>query len=133
MKVYISAHSPDVAEEAALFINNNNDNPDIHFHVVSTWHSKPRIKKDEQCTDWEMTEKVTVNFCEIEKCDVLVLIAGPYKYTGGKFVEAGYALGLGQPVVVVGRRENFMLFHENVTLCEGLERLAETLISIRNQ
>lgn len=54
---------------------------------------------------------------------VLVLLAGPDKYTGGKFVEAGFALGRGFDVVVVGRIENGMLHHPSVTNVADVESL----------
>lgn len=47
---------------------------------------------------------------DIKGSDALILLAGPEKYSGGKFVEAGYAMGKGKPVVIVGRRENMLLW-----------------------
>lgn len=49
------------------------------------------------------------NFNDIRWSDALVLIAGPEKYSGGKFIEAGYAFGLGECVLILGRRENLQL------------------------
>lgn len=43
--------------------------------------------------------------------DALVLIAGPDRYPGGKFVEAGVALGRGIKIVVIGRLENMLMWH----------------------
>jgi len=46
--------------------------------------------------------------------DALILLAGPDKYSGGKFVEAGIAIGAGKRVIVIGRRENMLLWHPQV-------------------
>ena len=57
----------------------------------------------------------------------LVLVAGPDRYPGGKFVEAGIAMGLGKPVVVLGHRENMLLWHPDVHAVETIDRLVEYL------
>jgi len=49
--------------------------------------------------------------------DGLILLAETEGHTvpGGKHVEMGYALGLGYPVCVIGRRENTLQSHPQVT------------------
>jgi hypothetical protein len=51
---------------------------------------------------------------DVMSCDVLVLIAGPDRYSGGKFVEAGIAIGAGKRVIVMGRRENMLLWNPDI-------------------
>jgi hypothetical protein len=53
----------------------------------------------------------TEDVIDVINCDSLVLVSGPDKYLGGKFVEAGIAIGLGKRVIIIGRRENMLLWH----------------------
>ncbi len=98
-RVYISAHEPGDARTLAASLKG------YGFLIESTWHDQvegsPGFLPD--------AEKAGRNFPQIENADVLVLIASPGLVTGGKFVEAGYALGYGTSVVILGRRENGLL------------------------
>lgn len=105
MDCYISSHHPVPANEVAEILQS------AGHRVVSTWHvGDPPPNK----IDWQ--ERTIHNFQQIKDSEIHILVSGDDKYRGGKFVEAGYALGLGKKVVVVGRRENGMLFHPNVFL-----------------
>jgi len=66
-------------------------------------------------------------------CDALVLVAGKEKYSGGKFVEAGIAIGLGKRVVVLGRRENMLLWHPLVTSVEEPEDISGALYDLSSR
>ncbi len=110
MKVYISCHHPDPANELA-------DSLAAAGHtVVSTWHREttPRPTADDFGA-W--AEKTAANEAEIETCDVLAVIASADHVSrvkcvpGGKFVEAGYARRAGKMLVTVGGVENGALWH----------------------
>src|SRR5262249_55092997 len=88
--VYISSHNLEEAEALAEKIRA------AGHVVVSTWHAEVY---DPQ---WAMSPAArdgsAVNLALIEhRADVLVLQSGPDKYPGGKFVEAGFAMGKGCP------------------------------------
>lgn len=103
MRIYISCHHPDPANELAAALT-------VAGHeIASTWHTDtaPRPDRDD-ANAW--AQKANDNFEQIAGADALVLIAGPDKYPGGKFVEAGYAIGLGKEVYTVGRVENGILY-----------------------
>ena len=66
---------------------------------------------------------------KISESEYLILISDDERVPGGKFIEAGIAIGMGKAVVALGKRENVMLFHENVVLCETKEKLYAELTS----
>lgn len=104
--VYISSHDFAGAKALAARLEA------AGIGVVSTWHNETPIAGGRGCppTDREYWDlKVRKNFGRMRCADVLVLVAGPDKYAGGKFVEAGYALASGTEVVVLGRPENGMI------------------------
>lgn len=101
MKIYIAAHDPRLAEAFAA------ENSDHEF--TSRWHKKPFYPTDHHTLD-ERFEIAIEDFNDIKRAEALVLISGPGKYPGGKFVEAGIAYGLGMPVYFVGRRENMLTY-----------------------
>ena len=101
MKVYLSCHHPDPARELAERLRA------AGHQIVSDWHEdgEERPAPDDVKT-W--CYKAGHNLDQIKTADVLVLIAGPVRYPGGKFVEAGFAYGIGVNVIALGRRENGM-------------------------
>ena len=107
MRVYISCHNPDLANDLAAVLKA------AGHEVVSTWHSDPgpRPARDDAGA-W--AAKTVDNLAQIGAADALALIAGPERYPGGKFVEAGYALCACVKVFTVGGVENGMLHHPGV-------------------
>lgn len=102
MKLYVSGH--DAAQARALA-----EKLKAKGHVVlSTWHDTDERPELGDSVAW--AKNANRNFCQISESYALVLLAGPDKYTGGKFVEAGYAIGQGVPVFILGRTENGMLW-----------------------
>lgn len=108
MKVYVSSHDIGKAREAAAAI-------DAAGHaVISTWHvGDGPMKRSAEMTHDEMRGKAKANLHQVNVADVVLLVAAPdgEKVPGGKFVEAGAALGSGKRVVIWGRRENILLNH----------------------
>lgn len=122
MKVYISAHHPDPANELSDALTA------AGHQVLSTWHRdgpRPDIS-DEPA--W--AEKACDNFDLIDKVDALILIAslahisGTNRVAGGKFVEAGYALGVEKRVYTLGGVENGMM-HAALNVADVAELLKE--------
>ena len=120
MKVYVSCHHPDPANAVA-------DALEAAGHtVVSDWHRSDDPPPDRDDGEaWAV--KAAANFTRILGCEMLVIVAGPERYPGGKFVEAGFALGLNKDVITVGRVENGMLFHPTVEHADDAEALLKLL------
>ena len=125
MKVYVACHSKEEAAEAASSLRA------AGFDVSSTWHTSHRaFLPTVEHTEDQRTTIAREDADEVRGSDALLLIAGPEKYSGGKFVEAGIALGRCRPVVVLGRRENLLLWHPSVHQVESIGEAAEVLIRI---
>lgn len=84
-------------------------------------------------TDEEKEEIADTDVADVGRSDVLVLMAGPEKYSGGKFVETGIALGQKKPVVVYGRRENMLLWHHNIIQVDTESDLIDVLVALDQQ
>lgn len=101
MKIYIACHSRELAQEFAASLKGH--------EVTSRWHGKEFLPTGDH-TVAERHAIAIEDLNDIKRADALVLIAGPDKYSGGKFVEAGIAYGMGKPVYVVGRFENMLTY-----------------------
>lgn len=66
------------------------------FRVVSTWHEPGN-------DDMPLSAQAERDLSEIEECRYLVHFTGGGK--GGRIFEAGYALGYGKDLLIVGLRE----------------------------
>jgi len=120
VKVYISSHDVERAREAAAAVEA------AGHSVVSTWHlGTGPMKRAADMTADEMTNKARANAHQIGLCDALLLVASADKVPGGKFVEAGIAIGRGKRVVVWGDRENLLLHHPAVTAAAAIETVVE--------
>lgn len=105
MKVFITASS----KWTGLFWK---EYLERHGHmIVSTWHDRPFFKLS---IDDDKTKIADFSFEQIKDSDIVLLIDDPDTVPGGKFVDAGFALGLGKKVVLVGRRENLKMHSSSV-------------------
>lgn len=84
-------------------------------------------------TDEQRRRLAETEVSEVRSSDALVLMASDRLVKGGKFVEAGIALGCGHPVVVLGRLENLLLHHPEVTQVIGIVELLNTLGRLRGR
>lgn len=118
MKVYISSHCIHAARHVASEL--------CFLHeIVSRWHDGSRPMGRSRDKSHEQKQKIAIeNIDEVSQADVLVLISAPGMTPGGKFIEAGVAIGNDIPVIVLGERENLMLFHPMV-------HVAETVFEVR--
>ena len=114
MKVYVASHDRWAALHVASVLEDKG-----HF-VTSMWHYKD-FNATSLHSEAERAEIAAEDVADIRRADALVLIAGPDKYSGGKFVEAGVAIGLGKRVVVLGRRENMLLWLPGITVIDRPE------------
>lgn len=117
MRIYIASHSRELAEEAAAVFERK------AYVVASRWHRKEFLPTEAH-TEQERIVIAQEDYDDIASSDALILLSGPDKYSGGKFVEAGIAIGMGKPVTVVGRRENMLLWLPTVSVVETVELAA---------
>lgn len=103
MKVYVASHDRWNAHAAAGRLI------DAKIDVTSRWHTKEFLPSSDH-TESERADIATEDYDDITIADALVLLSGPDKYSGGKFVEAGIAIGQNKPVFVIGRRENMLMW-----------------------
>lgn len=99
VKVYIAAPFP--TREVAIRVMHMLERQGIE--VTSRW-----LKEDDTLSD----EHARKDLDDVARADVLLAL-NPDEYankgTGGRHVEAGYALALNKPIVLVGERSN--IFH----------------------
>lgn len=122
MKVYISSHCILAARHVAAELRD-------HGHeIISGWHRGTGPMG--RTRDKSLVDRVTTaarNVDEIPLANALVLVSAPDFGPGGKFVEAGVAIGNDIPVIVLGRRENLLLWHPMVYEAEDIEEVCGIL------
>lgn len=103
MKIYIASHDQRAARRLAGVLTR------AGHQITSRWLHKKFLPTDsfDLPTRWGLANE---NYDDVRRSDVLVLIAGPDRYFGGKFMEAGFAHGLGKHVLILGRRENMQCY-----------------------
>jgi len=120
MKLYIAADDQTAARHAAALCRR-----DGHT-IVSTWLNQPFNRTAEHTVD-ERQALADRDVDEVLAADALVLLAGPEKCPGGKFVEAGIAIGCGSEVHVVGRIENMLLWSTAARHHASVEAMLEDM------
>jgi len=104
MKIYIASHSQRDAYAASFILKRDG------FEITSRWHDNPDFLPTVSYTAEQRVAIAQEDFDHVTLADVLVILAGPEKYAGGKFIEAGIAIGQGKRVINVGRRENMLMW-----------------------
>jgi nucleoside 2-deoxyribosyltransferase len=125
MKIYVASHSQEKALEIAKLLQDNG------HHITSRWIYQP-FNDTVTYTETQRQQIAEEDTDDVLISDILVLIAGPDKYSGGKFVEAGIAIGANKPVIIIGRRENMLLWHKNIIALDDPQILPETLKEFKN-
>jgi len=126
MKFYVAAHDRLLASLVAGVITR------AGHECTSTWLKNEFLTTEKHTIE----ERMSIAFEDVEdvcRSDVLVLVAGADKYSGGKFVEAGLAMGRGIPVIVIGRRENMLLWHHSIMSVDTPEMAAKVISNIEQQ
>ena len=98
MRVYIAASLPllSFAKIAAEGLANEG------FSITSTWHEgEPSISFERAMSHDEHRHLANRCLDEIGDADALVLLYGGESTRHGSYLETGYAMGLGKPVVAV--------------------------------
>jgi hypothetical protein len=120
MKIYVACHSLERGKQVAEVL-------ELKGHeIVSRWLNEPFNKTG----TYSLSERhriASMDADDVSSCDCLVLVSGPDKYSGGKFVEAGIAMGLGKRVVVLGFRENMLLYHPGIQEIEQISEFEPSL------
>lgn len=121
MKIYVASHCRWAALYVAKVLSENG------LEITSRWHEGPFYPTD-RYTFLERQRIAAEDIEDVTRADVLVLVAGPDKYSGGKFIEAGIAMGQNKQVFVLGRRENMLLWSEKVVSVNALPQLLRALL-----
>lgn len=120
MKVYVAAHCRWAALHAASVLR-------AAGHTInSTWIDQP-FHPTESVPPEDRAVIAAQDACDVAEADALVLIAGPDRYPGGKFVEVGIALGRDKAVIVIGRRENMLMYHPRIVQVDTPEQAVKAL------
>lgn len=90
--------------------------------IKASWLDGSFGKTDEYSED-QRRQIAATDAAEARSCDGLILVASPYRVPGGKFVEAGVAIGCGIPVYVIGHRENMLMWHPLVIQVDSVDDL----------
>jgi hypothetical protein len=124
VRVYISCHHPDPANELADILKT------AGHTVVSLWHREPSPRPAaDAVTEW--ADKAGHNFNFIRACDVHVTVCDGQPHPGGNHRESGFAQGIGKKVAVVGPVENGMQRHAAVKQCADAAELLDWLAEAR--
>jgi len=103
MKIYVASHDRWAACHVADVLKAKG------HEITSRWHSQEFLPTEAH-TELDRAKIAQEDVDDVSASNALVIISGPDRYSGGKFVEAGIAIGQGKPVVVIGRRENMLLW-----------------------
>ena len=114
MKLYIASHSQEEARKIASICSQ------AGHEITSRWLQED-FSKTSQYTDDDKCLIADNDYDDVTKADALVLLFTPYRVPGGKFVEAGIALGQLKMVYVIGARENMLLWHTRVKQFVSIE------------
>lgn len=118
MKIYVACHCVKLGNEVAqrLIMNGH--------QITSSWLQDPFLPTHDYTID-DRRRIAENDINDIDAADAVVLVAGPDKYPGGKFMEAGYGLGAGKLVFVYGRRENMLTWYPAITHIDTLDDIRD--------
>lgn len=117
MKLYVAGHNQEESRTVAVCLI------EAGHSITSRWLNED-FKRTSEYTDLDRTAIACRDVEDVELCDSLVLISSPRRVPGGKFVEAGVALALGKKVLILGHRENMLLYH---TLCHSFDNVEDLI------
>ncbi len=123
VKVYVASHCRWAALHVADVLSESS-----RIDITSRWHYKA-FNQTETHTVEERHVIAQEDYDDVTEADILVLIAGSERYPGGKFVETGIAIGQGKPVIVIGRRENMLIWLPSIIQVNTLEEAEHVIWS----
>jgi nucleoside 2-deoxyribosyltransferase len=94
----------------------------LGHEIICTWLTTP-FKRTLEHTIEERVAIAKLDADEVTEADAVLLVDSPDMVPGGKFVEAGIAIGQGKPVYVIGRRENMLMWHPLVIQVDSVADL----------
>lgn len=94
--------------------------------IHSSWLQE-EFRRTDTYSEEERQAIASKNVSEVIESDGLVLVASADRVPGGKFVEAGIALSFSYPVVIIGHRENMLLWHPDIAAVSTPDEAAEWL------
>lgn len=103
MKVYIASHCWWAGLYCAHILEA------MGHKITSRWLHLP-FNSTETYSEASRADLAVMDYDDVVRSDALLLVAGPDRYSGGKFVETGIAMGIGLPITVLGRRENMLMW-----------------------
>jgi nucleoside 2-deoxyribosyltransferase len=118
MKIYIAANNQEAALQVAHVLEG------VGHKIVSSW-LREEFLSVEDYSEPERVKRAEQDTSDVLKSDLLILLAAPFRVSGGKFIEAGIALGAGKPVVILGHRENMLLWARNIRCYRSVEILVK--------
>jgi nucleoside 2-deoxyribosyltransferase len=121
MKLYIAAANQEDARGVAAMCR-------AAGHTITSQWLDEVFKPTADYTESERKDIAIVDANDVSAADALVLLASPKRIPGGKFVEAGIALGESKPVFILGHRENMLLWHP---LCRRFDSAEDMLKELR--
>ena len=104
MKFYIAGCNQDMA------IALSEELKSLGHEIICTWLTTP-FKRTIEYSIEERVAIAKLDADEVTQSDAVLLVESEGMVPGGKFVEAGIAIGQGKPVYVLGRRENMLMWH----------------------
>jgi nucleoside 2-deoxyribosyltransferase len=114
MKLYIAGHNQEEARAVAKLC------VEAGHEITSRWLEED-FSKSPQYTETDKTGIASVDVEDVHLADALVMIPSPRRIPGGKFVEAGVAIGTNKRVFVLGHRENMLMWHPLVSAWASVE------------
>lgn len=120
MKLYIAGAAQALCQDVAAALTA------AGHKIVSTWLTRtfmPTNNYPEYCR----ADIAVMDVKEVQLADALVLLSSITPVPGGKFVEAGVAIGLSKPVYVLGHRENMLMWHPLVKQFDSVDQLVTEL------
>lgn len=120
MKLYIAGADKTMAANLALVCR------DAGHEIVARWLAEP-FKRTNKYEENERVQLAIKDVEDITAADAVVLCSSLDLVPGGKFVEAGVALGQMKMVYVLGRRENMLMWHPQILQFNNIKDLLEAL------
>lgn len=118
MKIYIASHDQKQAREVA------NICAKAGHTITSRWLDEEMLPSKVYTHKVKETIAIRDKY-DVDIADAVVLISSRHLVPGGKFVEAGIALGLGKMVYVIGKRENMLLWYPSVQQYDTIEKFLD--------
>jgi hypothetical protein len=120
MKIYIAAQDQEVGRLVAEAFKEKG------HQITSTWLDLP-FRVSSEYSEFEKSAIAHREAEEVMSSDALVLVACSHLCPGGKFVEAGIAIGSKKPVYLLGRRENLLMWLPGILQLDSLDRLTRMI------